>query len=45
MTWVNRATLFSSLDYLAITLLLGAWLGMAGESRTPHPTMIGGDDG
>ena len=33
--WIDRATLFSPLDYLAITLLLGAWLGIGWRIENP----------
>ena len=35
MFWIDRATLFSPLDYLAITLLLGAWLGIGWRIENP----------
>lgn len=37
MTWIDRAALFSSLDYIAITLLLGAWLGIGWRIENPSP--------
>ncbi|MEX0308276.1 MAG: DUF599 domain-containing protein [Ruegeria sp.] len=37
MTWIDRALLFSSLDYAAIALLLVAWLGIGWRIENPSP--------
>lgn len=38
MTWIDRAQLFSPLDYAAIALLLIAWLWIGWRIENPSPT-------
>jgi uncharacterized membrane protein len=42
MTWIDRALLFSSLDYAAVLLLLGAWqwIGWRIEHPAPHKQSV-----
>jgi uncharacterized membrane protein len=37
MTWIDRALLFSSLDYAAVLLLLGAWQWIGWKIEHPSP--------
>ncbi|NOC85468.1 DUF599 domain-containing protein [Ruegeria sp. HKCCD6428] len=37
MTWIERAALFSPLDYAAIAILLGAWLWIGWKIEHPSP--------
>ncbi len=37
MTWIDRALLFSTLDYVAILLLIGAWQGIGWKIEHPSP--------
>jgi len=37
MTWIDRALLFSTLDYIAILLLIAAWQGIGWKIEHPSP--------
>ena len=37
MTWIERAALFSPLDYAAMAILLGAWLWIGWKIEHPSP--------
>ncbi|MFY2823309.1 DUF599 domain-containing protein [Ruegeria sp. MALMAid1280] len=40
MTWIDRALLFSSLDYAAVLLLLGAWQWIGWRIEHPAPNKL-----
>ena len=37
MTWIDRALLFSPMDYAAVLVLVGAWLGIGWRIEKPSP--------
>ncbi len=40
MTWIDRALMFSTLDYAAVLLLLAAWQGIGWKIEHPSPSKL-----